>query len=63
VKLASALDQPQDSCLDDGSGRRIALDLVQTGSAPKNLLFGPALLHFDDIGARGVLMIMTVTAS
>ena len=41
MKLASALDQPQDSCL----GCRLALLLKFT--------FGPFLLHFDDIGARG----------
>jgi hypothetical protein len=61
VKLASALDQPQDSCLDDGSGR-IAL-LVQTSSAPKNLLSGQSYCILTTQAQAGVLMIMTVTAS
>ena len=52
MKLASALDQPQDSCLDDGSGGRIALTWCRLVLLLK-LTFGPALLHFDHIGARG----------
>lgn len=46
------LIHPQDSCLGDGSGGRITLTWCRLVLLLK-LTFGLALLHFDDIGAKG----------
>jgi hypothetical protein len=59
AKVASALDQPQDSCL-DGSYGADRLDRCRLVLLLK-FTFGSTLLHFDDTGASVGMMIMMVT--